>query len=87
MKVFYFNDELKEIVVKVMDQTWDYTYTSNNAKSLHRLKPGEGRLFDLACPHGAILFVKKWEGIVLLSYADPLDLPQPTASPQQPENA
>lgn len=77
MKVFYFNDERKEVTVRIQDATWDYTYQTDNSKNFHRLKAAEGREFDLVIPDGKVLWIKKWPDIVMLSYADPAALVQP----------
>jgi hypothetical protein len=76
MKLFYLNDEKQDVIVKVMDQTWDYTYNSSNAKNLCTLKPAEGRMFDLVIPDGAILWIKKWSAVVMLSYVESSALPE-----------
>ena len=76
MKLYYLNDEQKEVLVKVMDQTWDYTYTNDNTKNLYRLMPAEGRVFEIDIPVDSILWIKKWPGIVMLSYFALSALPQ-----------
>lgn len=77
MKLFYLNDEQKEISVRVQDMTWDYTYATDNAKNFHRLKAGEGREFDVQMPAGATLWLKKWPGILMISYVEQLAPVQP----------
>lgn len=77
MQVYYMNDEKEEITVKIMDDTFDPTYTkSDNSHTYHRLKPCEARVFDIVCPEGSVLYVKKWIGMVMLSYLDQSALEQ-----------
>jgi hypothetical protein len=75
MKVFYFNDEQKPVIVKVMDDTWDYTGKDDNKKNFHTLNAADHKVFDLVVPDGAILYIKKWPGIVMLSYILSRNLP------------
>jgi hypothetical protein len=77
MKLFYLNDERKEITVRIQDATWDYTYKTDNAKNFHRLGPAEMREFDVQIPDGKVLWIKKWPDIVMISYCDPSALAQP----------
>lgn len=71
MKVYYMNDEQKDITVRIMDLTYDDTFTkSNNLNTYHRLKATEGRVFDLQVPEGSALYVKKWKDVVMLSYLE-----------------
>ncbi len=71
MKVYYYNDEQKEITVRIMDLTYDHTFTKNdNSNTYHRLQSCEGRVFDLSIPEGSALYVKKWPGMVMLSYLE-----------------
>lgn len=76
MKVFYLNDERTDVTVKVMDDTWDNTYQDDNAKNFCRLQPAEGRVFEIVCPEGSVLWVKKWPSMVMISYIDPAGLSQ-----------
>ena len=84
MRVFYLNDERQEITVKVMDDTWDDTYSSDNSQHYHRLKPGEGRMFELACPSNSITWIKKWPDMVMISYSD--SFAQPRSEEQLPRS-
>lgn len=77
MKLFYLNDERKEITVKIQDATWDYTYQTDNAKNFHRLGPAEGRVFEVSIPIGCVLWIKKWPDILMISYCEPSALPLP----------
>lgn len=76
MKLYYFNDEKQHVTVKVMDLSYDYVNIDANSNNLCQLGPAEGRTFDLTIPDGSILWIKKWPGIVMLSYVFPSALPQ-----------
>jgi hypothetical protein len=69
MKVYYMNDEQEDTIVRVMDDTYDHTFTkTNNNQSYQRLGAQEARVFEVVCPEGSVLYVKKWKGMVMLSY-------------------
>ena len=77
MKVYYLNDEQKEITLRILDATYDHTYTkSDNSNTYHRLRPAEGRVFEVILPEGTSLWIKKWPGMVMLSYVDDSALAQ-----------
>jgi hypothetical protein len=82
MKVYYLNDERKPITVKIMDDTYDHTYTkSDNSHTYSKLEAQEGRTYDIICPEGSVLWVKKWPEMVMLSYCAPAALPQSEEQP------
>jgi len=81
MQLYYLNDERKEIIVKVMDDTWDVS--GDNGKHYYRMAPAEGRVFDISCPPGSVLYVKKWPELVMLTYIDPAVLAQLAQRPQE----
>ena len=53
MKVYYFNDERKDIVIQVQSQTVQSEYITVPA--------GQGKILELDAPEGSIPFVKRWE--------------------------
>jgi len=86
MKVYYLNDEQKEMTVRVLDLTYDHTYTkSDNRETYHKLKPAEGKLFEVVIPEGSCLWVKKWPGMVMLSYYGGSALQQASQPDEQPQ--
>jgi hypothetical protein len=68
MKVYYFNDQRKEITVKIHDSSFDPD--EDNSKHYHRLKSCEGRLFDLAIPVDSAIYIKSWPDMVMISYIE-----------------
>jgi hypothetical protein len=82
MKVYYMNDEQKEITLRILDANYDHT-GGDNSLTFHKMKPCEGRLFDVAIPEGGCLWVKKWPGMVMLSYLDQSGLAQVSLRDEQ----
>lgn len=68
MRVYYLNDQKKPVSIRVID----ISYNPSNPDAQYRgiLQPTEGKSFDVLIPEGASLFVKAWDGQVLLSYID-----------------
>ena len=66
MKLFYLNDEPNEISVKIMDTR--YNPSTGDGDYFFRLKPAEGQLFEVLLPDNSIPYIKKWKGIVMISY-------------------
>jgi hypothetical protein len=75
MKVYYMNDEQKDITVRIIDLTFSHT-GGDNSHLYIRLQSCESRVFDLQVPEGAVLYVKKWKDAVLLSYIEAAGLAQ-----------
>jgi hypothetical protein len=65
-KIFYLNDESKRITVKIMDRSFDHV--TGKGELLFSLQPAEGKTFELDIPDDAILFVKKWHEMAMISY-------------------
>lgn len=65
-KIYYLNDESKRVVVKVMDSSFDHV--TGKGELMYALQAGEGRTFELDIPEESILFVKKWNDMVMISY-------------------
>jgi hypothetical protein len=66
-QVFYLNDERKPITVKILDMAGDRFET---------LQPAEGKTYDIMLPdEPAILYVKKWPAMVMISYIATQHLP------------
>lgn len=84
MKVFYLNDERKEVVVRVMDARWDpVTFTGDRFITL---KACEAREFEVEVPEGAILYVKKWPSMIMFSFYYPQNTDQkPVEQPRSPQ--
>lgn len=74
MKVYYLNDEQREVTVKILDATYDAG--NGTGITYHTLQSCEGRVFDVVVPEDAILYVKKWPSVVMISYICRADLPQ-----------
>jgi hypothetical protein len=84
IKVGYLNDERKDITLRVLDLRFDHT-GGDNSWSYVILKSCEYREFELHVPDEAILFVKKWPSMVMLSYHEQSvrpQAPQPDEPPQ-----
>ena len=66
MKMCYFNDEKNKITVKVLDTQGDAYYT---------LEPARMGVYEVDMPEDSVPFIKKWMGMVMLSYtkSDNLD--------------
>jgi hypothetical protein len=61
MKVYYFNDELYSVKIRVISKDGD--------NELRDLAPQESGLFEVHVPEESVLFVKRWDNrIVLLSH-------------------
>ena len=62
MRVHYFNDEKKEMMVRTIDQK------GNN--EFHHVAPHTGKTFIIDVPLNrlTIPFIKRWETVVLISY-------------------
>ena len=74
MKLYYLNDERQEVVVRVMDTRWDpVTFKGDTFTTL---KACEGREFDIQVPEGAMLYIKKWPTMVMLSFYYPQNTDQ-----------
>ena len=58
MKVYYFNDESTDLIVRVQDMV-------NNTYG-YILHPQRGQLFEFVAPDGSIPFIKKWNNSILL---------------------
>ena len=73
MNIYYFNDETRQITVQVNGQlnTSDLSSHGELDVQYFLLLPSQGRMFTVNAPLGTIPFVKKWNQVVLLSYADP----------------
>lgn len=74
MKVHYLNDEPIETIVKIQDRKFDSTLLRSNSGAFYTLNPSESRVFDLDVPEGSVLSVKKWPGMVVLSFVEPAAL-------------
>ena len=82
MKIFYMNDEQKDITVRILDDTFDSVTCAHNPDHYIKLSPAEGKVFELVVPEGAVPYIKKWKDLVMISYvaksvADSLPLHQP----------
>lgn len=85
MKIYYMNDRNMVIIVQVNGQVRPSPTNPYGEPLIEnfKLKPQEGRLFEVDAPEGSIPWVKVWEtGTVLLSYVNPEELPSevPTES-------
>lgn len=74
MKLFYLNDERKNIQVRVLDDNYDPTTATGDTRVT--LQPAEGRVFDIRCPEGSAPYVKKWVDLVMISYISQAGLAQ-----------
>ena len=72
MKVVYINDEKTSITVKI--QGVAFFDALDNGESLdkyfHVLRPAECKVFDLDMPANSSPYIKKWPGMVMISYID-----------------
>jgi len=80
-KIFYINDEQKNVTVRVLDSRYDPTLASGDEYVI--LEPAEGRIFEVHHPERHILYVKKWPGMVLIS-SIPLSNVQSISGHSQP---
>lgn len=65
MKVFYLNDGSNNVTVqvnKVGGDPWEWDSTL--------LMPTEGKEFEVIVNDDQVLFIKKWDNVVLLSHKD-----------------
>ncbi len=68
MKLYYFNDERNPVRVRIMDSRFDpVTFTGD---FYFDLGPAQGCTYEVFVPEDAILYVKKWPGLVMLSTMD-----------------
>jgi hypothetical protein len=74
MKIFYFNDEQKDVTVRVLDDRFDPMTGEGDIYTT--LSPASGQVFEVQAPAGSVLYVKKWKDLVLISYIDQLGLAQ-----------
>lgn len=74
MKVYYFNDERAPMRVRILDVNYDAATATGD--SWATLAPASGQIFDVALPEGAALYVKKWPGMVMISYISQAGLAQ-----------
>lgn len=78
MKVYYMNDEQKPVLVTIKDD--DFYTALNSGQNLSKwnvtLKSCEAKLFELACPSGAVPYIKKWPNVIMISYIDASALQQ-----------
>lgn len=60
------NDQKIPVTVRVIDTS----YNPDNPEAQYKgiLQPTEGRVFNVGVPYDANLYVKTWDGVVLLSY-------------------
>ncbi len=77
VKFGYMNDEHEPIIIKVLDSRYD-AFTSTGDFYV-TLKPCEYKEFEIHMPDDAILYVKKWPSMVMLSYYEQT---VPAAQPQ-----
>jgi len=85
MKVYYFNDERKDVVVRVLDATYDESVGPKDSDYTD-LKACQGTLFDVQLPDNSVLHIKKWPHMVMLSYIDQSAFAQ-SAEVQQHQDA
>lgn len=79
MKIYYLNDEQKEMTVKILDATYDPAM--GTGITYYTLQSCEGRVFDVVVPANSSLYVKKWVSMVMISYIDLAGLPQSEREP------
>jgi hypothetical protein len=83
VKMGYMNDEQKEMRVRILDLRYDPTTATGDI--FVTLKSCEYREFEVHIPDNAILYVKKWPYMVMISYSEqstPLQSDQPEELPQ-----
>lgn len=71
MKMYYLNDETVPVTIQVVSQCRPHPNNPYGEPSIEyfRLKPCEGRIFEVDAPESSILYVKRWDNhTVLLSY-------------------
>jgi RNA polymerase subunit RPABC4/transcription elongation factor Spt4 len=85
MKMFYLNDEQKDIRVRIMDTRYDPA--TGTGDLFFTLRPAEGRVFDVQCPDCHSLYVKKWKDLVMISHIESAVLAQLEHLQQRHEDA
>ena len=78
MKIYYMNDENQVVTIQVNGQLRPSPTNPYGEPTIDvfRLKPQEGRMFEVDAPEGAIPWIKRWETrVVLLTYLLPEELP------------
>lgn len=65
--IAYLNDEKKKVSVRVMDLRYDPLTATGDFWAV--LDIAEYKEFELQIPDDSIVYVKKWESQVLLSYS------------------
>ena len=66
MLVHYFNDEKHAISVRILDSRYDPSTAKGDF--FFRLEPAQDKTFEVLLPEDSFLWVKKWPGIVMLSF-------------------
>lgn len=79
LKVYYMNDEQKNVVVRIMDARYDAFYATGDIYVT--LEPAEARILEVHVPDGHILYLKKWPAMILVSSVDPTVLSQQNQQP------
>lgn len=69
MRIYYFNDEQKPVVVRVLDGKYDATNATGDTYTT--LQSCEGAFFDISLPEGTVPYIKKWPNMVMISYLTP----------------
>ena len=64
-KIFYMNDEPKDMVVRILDEKYDPVTCQGD--TYVTLQPCESRVFEVHMPADHILYVKRWDYMVLIS--------------------
>jgi hypothetical protein len=85
MKIYYVNDEQRDMRVRVMDNM--YSPFLGTGDTYVTLQSAEGRLFELEVPAGHIPYVKKWKDLVMISHIDPAAVPRLVPERQRQEDA
>lgn len=80
VKVYYMNDEQKEMRVRVLDSRYDPSNATGDF--FYTLKSCESKEFEVHMPDDAILYLKKWPYMVMLSYHEQ-SVPQPVAESEE----
>lgn len=78
VKIGYMNDEQKDMRVRILDSRYDPA--SGTGDIFVTLKSCEYKEFEVHMPDTAILYVKKWPYMVMLSYHEQ-SVPQPSVRP------
>lgn len=69
MKIYYNNDEQRDITIRVMDGR--YNAATATGDTYYTLKPFECKELDVQLPEGSILYIKRWPSMVMFSYYFP----------------